>query len=262
MPAVPARHHSLAETNWRQAVPAAPPQGTSVHLWRAALDVPETVLEEQYQQLNQQERDRAAAFYYARDRNHFIVARFALRGLLARYLGQPASEINFTYSAYGKPRLADGPDLQFNLSHAGGYALYGFTANPTIGVDLEVIDPTIEVATLAARFFSPAEATSVLSLPADDQPAAFFRTWTRKEAFIKAHGAGLSLPLDQFGVTVDLDAPVRMQRIDWAPEEVGEWSLASFMVTNDLPGAVVVRGSVGEVSFFELGEAASQHLYH
>jgi 4'-phosphopantetheinyl transferase len=118
-------------------------------------------------------------------------------------------------------------------------------------VDLEKTDESIEVGRLTSRFFSPNEAATVLALSADDQPAAFFRTWTRKEAFIKAHGEGLSLPLDQFSVTVALEDAVEIRRIDWAPETVTDWSLASFMVRELLPGAIVLRGEFRECFFFD-----------
>jgi 4'-phosphopantetheinyl transferase len=201
--------------------------------------------------LSPEEKQRAAKFHYPEDRDHFINARGILRSLLGRYLNLPAGEINFSYAAYGKPDLATEGPLRFNISHAGGHGLFGFTSGAPIGVDLEKTDLSIEVERLASRFFSPTETTAVLALPPADQIAAFFRTWTRKEAFIKAHGEGFSLPLDQFTVTVALEEEVRIQRIGWAPETTGDWSLASFMVRRGLPGAVVLGEKLKEVCFFD-----------
>ena len=172
-----------------------------------------------------------------------------MRSLLGTYHNLPAQHIQLTYGAFGKPALH--PEhvsaLRFNLSHAGGYALYGFASGAEVGVDLEREDLSIEVDSLVHRYFSPAEAQSILALPGRDRHAAFFRTWTRKEAFIKAHGQGLSLPLERFSVSVDLSSPVRLEAVDWAPEEVARWAMVSFEVAKGLPGAMVVERSGGDL---------------
>lgn len=251
MPGSSGRHLSLAQTPWRACgvpLPELPP-GT-VHLWRAALRQPPKVIAQHYELLSVEEKERAAKFYFPEDRDHFINARGILRYLLSRYLQVPAAAVSFQYSTYGKPSLTAETPLHFNVSHAGGYGLFGFTSGGSLGVDLEKTDESIEVKRLVSRFFSPDEAAEVLALPPDARPAAFFRTWTRKEAFIKAHGEGLALPLDQFAVTVPLDEPVEVRQIDWAPNQAGAWSLTSFMVQEELPGAMVVRGKLEELRFF------------
>ena len=252
MPGSPGRHRALSQTPWAVAgsFPTFPLDG-QVHLWRAPLLLDPVQTGCHYGLLSPDEKQRAAKFHYPEDRAHFINARGILRSLLGQYLNLAATEVAFTYSAYGKPDLATEAPINFNVSHAGGYGLFGFTSGAPLGVDLEKIDESIEVERLASRFFSPIEAAAVLALSPHDRPAAFFRTWTRKEAFIKAHGEGLSLPLDQFSVTVPLDERVQLQRIGWAPETVGDWSLASFMVQEGLPGAVVLRGGLREYSFFD-----------
>lgn len=204
--------------------------------------------------LSPDEHRRAERFHYPKDRSAFINARASLRRLLGSYLHRPPEAISFDYGAYGKPSLPETEQtgLNFNLSHAGGYALIGFTTGQPIGVDLEAEDPSIEIERLTERFFSPEESRQVLALPAADRVPAFFRTWTRKEAFLKANGAGLSLPLEEFGVTVNLRKPVRIERIKWAPQEVNNWVLSSFMVTEGLPGAVVVGGRLEGLCFYDL----------
>lgn len=202
--------------------------------------------------LSAAELERAARFHYASDRTAYVMARSALRLLLGRYLGLSPETLEFIYGPFGKPALASGfkTGLQFNLSHAGGYALLGFTTGANIGVDLEAEDDTIEIVPLTRRFFSPGESKQVLALPANEQVATFFRTWTRKEAFLKANGAGLSLPLEQFSVTVALQEPVSLERIDWAPNTVTDWAMASLEVAAGLPGAVVVKGDIRELVFY------------
>ncbi len=200
------------------------------------------------------ERARAIRFHYPRDSNRYLVARGVLRYLIGNYLNRPPRSLTFGYGPYGKPFLAEdhGSQLFFNLSHAGGYALYAFTTGQPVGVDLEKEDPNIGIEGLTRRFFSPSESSQVLALPDLERVPAFFRTWTRKEAFLKANGAGLSLPLDQFSVTVDINEPVKVARIDWAPEETSKWEAASFMVAEGLPGAVVVGKELRKTSFYHV----------
>lgn len=252
MPGSPGRHRALSQTPWALAdsLPSLPQAG-QVHLWRSPLSLEAAQTQQHYGLLSSEEKQRAAKFHYPEDRDHFINARGILRRLLGQYLSISPTEIAFTFTEFGKPGLAIDTSLSFNISHAGGYGLFGFSSGAPLGVDLEKVDASIEVERLAVRFFSPTEAAAVLALSATDRPAAFFRTWTRKEAFIKAHGKGLSLPLDQFTVTVSLEDPVQFQRIDWAPEMVAEWSLTSFMVREELPGAVVLRGKIQGCSFFD-----------
>ncbi|MEM9929908.1 MAG: 4'-phosphopantetheinyl transferase superfamily protein, partial [Bacteroidota bacterium] len=220
MPARSHYHQKLGATDWMPRQQVVLPQPEEVHLWRIRLQAPPEQLQVDREMLAADEQARADKFHYLHDRNEFIIARATLRRLLGNYLDMPPASLVFQYSEYGKPELALDSQLQFNLSHAGSFALIGFTSDRAIGVDLEPVDNLIELARLTSRFFSPAEAQQVLQLPVAEQPPAFFRTWTRKEAFIKAHGQGLRLPLDQFAVTVALDAPLKIEQIDWAPETV------------------------------------------
>jgi 4'-phosphopantetheinyl transferase len=146
-----------------------------------------------------------------------------LRGLLARYLGVGPEELEFQYGEFEKPALRSGP--WFNLSHSGPVALYAFSSAGEIGIDVELDDADFARERIAERFFSPAEVRLLRSLPAEDQPRAFLTCWTRKEAFIKARGDGLSLALDSFDVTLAPDAPAALLRTAWCSEEPGQWQL-------------------------------------
>ena len=197
--------------------------------------------------------ERADRFYFPRDRVAYIVGRATLRRRLANYLGADPRSLTFSYGSAGKPMLAEthASSLAFNLSHSGGYALLGVSSDYPLGVDTEVEDHTIEIRQLTKRFFSTDERSAILALPPSNQVTAFYRTWTRKEAFLKALGAGLNLPLDQFTVTTDLNGPVKMTAIDWSPGEAADWSLASFTVGDRLPGAVALRGELVGLEFYE-----------
>ena len=249
----PQRHLGLEDTPW-EPVPErlpAPPEGT-VHLHTWPLASPAMRRGDLAKILSVEERRRAGKFYFRRDRDAFVTGRGTLRQKLAGYLCVAPGDIRFAYGKAGKPFLdnAHGSRLTFNLSHAGGHALLAVAWEAAIGVDLEREDPEIDIKQLARRFFSHPERTYLLTLETTDRVRTFFRTWTRKEAFIKAHGAGLGLPLDQFSVSTDLSQPAYLESIDWSPGEERYWSLASFTVERGLPAALAVRMPLREVCYF------------
>jgi len=174
-------------------IPAA-----EVHVWRAWLDVSAGLLGQLEASLSPDERERAARFRFVKDRDRFVAARGILRDILARYLGANAAALRFRYEAAGKPALADSSELRFNASHSHGLALYAVATERDVGIDIELIRPRVAEEKIAERFFRPAEAASLRTLPKEKQAEAFFRIWTRKEAYIKAVGTGLSMPLDSF----------------------------------------------------------------
>jgi 4'-phosphopantetheinyl transferase len=176
-----------------------------VHVWRANLNRPQDQISGFLDSLAADERARAETLHFERDRAHFIVARGLLRAILGGYLVLAPERLVFSYGAYGKPVLAgdcgDGT-IRFNLSHSGGEALYAVARGREVGVDIERIRPDLAVAEIAERFFSRREVAALQELPVYQQRPAFFRIWTRKEAYIKGRGDGLSLPLGQFDVSL------------------------------------------------------------
>ncbi|HZP83813.1 MAG TPA: 4'-phosphopantetheinyl transferase superfamily protein [Chthonomonadaceae bacterium] len=225
---------------------ALPPDLTlpldEVHVWRGSLVQPAAFVESLATTLSPDERARAAAFYFERDRQRFLVGRGLLRALLSAYLGIPARRIAFTYGPRGKPALSEacGCDLTFNVSHSHDLALYAITRARRIGVDIERIRE-LDVEGVAARFFSPAEIAALRALPAQERPAAFFRCWTRKEAFVKARGDGLALPLNQFDVSLTPGA-ARLSSIRWDTEEAARWHLEELSVGGHYVAALAVEG--------------------
>src|SRR6266550_603204 len=155
--------------------------------------------------LSDAERHRARRFAFDRDARRFIVARARLRELLAARLGVGAESIELEYGAHGKPALSRrfaGSALHFNLSHCDDVAAYAFAYGHAIGIDLEAVRVITDADDIAARYFSPRENTTYRTLNPRDRPLGFFNCWTRKEAFVKALGDGLSIPLDRFDVTL------------------------------------------------------------
>lgn len=216
-----------------------------VHLYCVSLDRLANHLASCAATLNAEESARAARFYFARDRQRFIGARGGLRRILSRYLASTAQQIQFCYNAYGKPSLAPpfaASGLTFNLAHAGEFALYALAYQRQVGVDIEQIRPTIDYEQLAKQVFSPAELQSLRQVPAAERLAAFFNGWTRKEAYIKAQGLGLSLPLNQFTVTLAPPEPAQLVSTEHAPPEVTRWSLQAVATPPGYVGAVVAEG--------------------
>jgi 4'-phosphopantetheinyl transferase len=216
-----------------------------VHVWRATLDWPLPHVQMLQQLLAQDERQKADRFYFARDRLHYIVARGLLRTLLGHYLKLPPDQLHFDYNAYGKPALVTGSaqaPLSFNLSHSGGLVLYAFARNRALGIDVECVRPIRDYEQMAEQVFSPYEQSILRALPADKKIEAFFNGWTRKEAYIKARGQGLSLPLDQFDVTLAPGEPARLLHTRGDPQEAQRWSLQELSVDPDYKAALAVEG--------------------
>jgi 4'-phosphopantetheinyl transferase len=216
-----------------------------VHVWRVSLEPDASGVEQLQRNLSADELQRAARFHFPRDRRRFIVARGALRDILGRYLGMPPSDLDFCYSSYGKPALAHAPGeewLRFNVSHSHELALVAVTRDREVGVDLEYLRSDIACEEIAAHFFSGSERASLRALPTEVKHQAFFNCWTRKEAYIKAHGEGLSLPLDQFDVSLAPGEPAALLATRHDPRDAWRWSLQALMPGPGYAAAVVVEG--------------------
>jgi 4'-phosphopantetheinyl transferase len=232
--------------HWQPVAQPPPLTADEVHVWRIALEIGAPLLTYLREILADDERVRADRFHFESDRRHFIAGRGALRILLAGYLARRPEEVRFAYSNYGKPRLADSYNrdhLQFNLTHSHGLALLAVTRQRDIGVDVERLrDIERDGEPLAARFFSPREAAVLRSLPPQLRREAFFHCWTRKEAYIKAHGMGLSLPLDQFDVSLHPDEPAALLATPHDPPQARRWSLHRLHPGEGYVGALAVEG--------------------
>ncbi len=195
-----------------------------LHVWQVSLDPPPEVAPGLESLLADDEHARADDFRFERDRRRFVVGRGILRTLLGRYVGAPAQELKFRYGTFGKPVL-DGGGPWFNLAHSGSVALFAFSASVEVGIDVERSPAPPDADLISERFFSPAEAAELRALPVSERASAFLACWTRKEAFVKARGDGLSLPLDAFDVGFAPGQPCRLLRTGWSAEEPGRWRL-------------------------------------
>lgn len=194
-----------------------------LHIWQTTLDVGGEEAARLSRILSDDERARAARFRFERDRIRYIAGRAQLRLLLADYVDAAPAELVFEYGENNKPSLA-GPGPQFNLSHSGALALYAVCADVEVGIDVELYNRAFAGERIPEHFFSPDEVLALRALPEDLQARGFLELWTRKEAFIKARGDGLSLALDSFSVTLGQGRP-RLIRTGWSQSEPNQWSL-------------------------------------
>ena len=160
--------------------------------------------------LSPDERDRAARFRFARDRQRFVARRGQLRRLLGDYLARPAADIAFDHNAFGKPTVRGAGDLSFSTSHSGTLGLCVVAHGTEVGCDLERRQPHLADRATAKHLFAPGEQRALATLPAEQWIEGFFNCWTRKEAYVKALGLGLSHPLDGFEVSLAPDAPATL----------------------------------------------------
>ncbi len=218
-----------------------------VHTWCVSLDVPPETSARLYAALTPDERTRSARFQFERDQQRFIVARGVLRDLLGRYLQTQPGQISFVYNAFGKPDLSPefGNRLKFNLSHSAGLALIAIATASNVGVDLEYIRAQSDYA-IARRFFSTAEVDYLSALPSHIYAEAFFSCWTKKEAYLKACGEGLAVPLNNFSVPLTTDpahAPVDLYVASKDIVPAKRWSLYALRPAPGYTGALVIEGT-------------------
>lgn len=217
-----------------------------VHVWKARLDVPATSIPALQWVLSAEEVARAQRFYFERDRRRWIVARSLLRQLLGRYTQTDPRLISFDLNTYGKPALASPARhtaLRFNVSHSAELVLYAFAWRRQLGVDVEYMRPAIEYDEIARHSFSPFEQKALAGLSGEEKHEAFYRCWTRKEAYIKARGMGLSLPLDLFDVSLLPGEPAALLCSREDPQEVQRWSMRLLEPGPGYAGALMVEGT-------------------
>ena len=218
--------------------PTAPPAPGIIHVFAATLDLPDAALARAHAVLSPDESARADRFLRREDRARFTAARAWLRRILAAHLGEAPDALAFVYGDQGKPALANPCGIDFNLAHSGSHALLAISPGFPIGIDVEE-EREIEEK-VAERFFSSAEIRALSAHRGAAWRSAFFRCWTRKEAYLKALGYGLATPLDRFTVSLDRD-DARLLDIRGAPREASAWQMADLGPAPGLAGALAAR---------------------
>ena len=224
-----------------------------VHVWK--VDLSASVADVRL--LSRDEHERAARFHFEKDRQHFKAARSALRIILGRYVKVPPGSLEFGQTEYGKPFLTnpEAAGVLFNLSHSGEIAVIAVTRDREVGVDVEFARPDFATNEVAEHFFSVAEIYTLSGLEPHLRTQAFFNCWTRKEAYVKARGEGLSMPLDVFDVSLAPDVPAAMlsNRVD--KSEPLHWIFHDLQIDSDYAGALVIEAvdSPPHLSYFAFG---------
>lgn len=238
-----------------------PPQPGEIHVWTLPLDPPPAEAAALAALLAPDEAARAARFRFERHRRRYAVGRGALRTLLGRYLDRPPRSVAFRYGPNDKPYVVDagpgsgsgsgsgssesgggGGGLEFNLSNSEELAVVAFVAGDEVGADVEKLRPMPDALAIAERFFSAAERQVLAAVPEALREQAFFRAWTRKEAYLKAVGTGITVPLDRFDVTLAPHEPPRMLSMEGDAERAADWSLFHLEPAAGYLGAVAIRG--------------------
>jgi 4'-phosphopantetheinyl transferase len=241
-------------TNWSVSPDNMTLSKGKIDVWAVPLDSGKGYIAECNELLSKDEISRARRFHFEADQRRFTIARGCLRKLIGRYLKRDAHSIVFQTNEYGKPRLAGENDMPlcFNISHSGEMAVMAFTYSRELGVDIELIRENIDHQSLSERFFSEAEATILKSLADEDRLKCFYETWTRKEAFIKAVGKGLSIPLDQFDVSVGVGVSPALVDVRYDCANSSGWFMSEITLNESFAGAIAVEGKDAEIRRFRI----------
>lgn len=234
-----------ADDKWPARATVPELHESDVHVWRIDLKALHADVTDLIHVLSPDERERARRLHFDRDRNNFIASHYALRSILAGYLEDASpTSIAFDFGPHGKPTLrSNGHGIEFNLSHSHEISLCGLTRRHELGIDVEHTGRNLEIEPLAERFFAPAEAEQILACPDHTRRAAFFSCWTRKEAFLKARGDGITVNLDSFEVSCMPGQPARLLRCQQDSQAPAYWGMDSFVPESNYIGALAVHRS-------------------
>lgn len=243
----------IADSRWLLAPSDLKLSHDEVHVWCARLTATDRCIRDLWGTLARDEVWRAERYRFTEDRDRFVVARSLLRCILGRYLAMAPEEVEIQYGPFGRPilpKVAGRTGLQFSVSHSSGMVLYAMARERQVGIDLERIRALPDVRALVEGCFSPTERAAFCALPSEQQLLAFFRCWTRKEAFIKAKGQGLSFALDRFEVSMAPGEAARLLHVDGDPREASRWSLRELSPGHDYVAALAVEGRGLRLSYW------------
>lgn len=231
------------KTIWTQPPEDLALASNQVDVWRVSIsDFALDAIHRMASSLSADEIKRADRFHFQADRHRFVVSHASLRDILSRYLYRSPQDIKFATSEHGKPVVLPQSQLDFNLSHSEDFALISIANGCKVGVDVEKHRLDMEHEKIAQRFFSDKEKSELRVLPDDQKITGFFNCWTRKEAYIKAHGLGLLLPLDDFDVSLRPNEPAVLRATRPDAQEASGWTLVSLDVDPEYAGAIAVEG--------------------
>lgn len=224
----------------------------NVHIWHLNISQTKNHYDYFYNLLSKDEKLKVERFKFKKDKITSVMARGTLRVLFSKYLDCPTNDIIFEYGEYGKPELANHKTIQFNVSHARDIIVIALCNDYDIGIDVEYIKKDFDVLDIADNYFSKQEIKALHKIPANQQTEAFFRGWTRKEAFIKAKSQGLSFPLDSFSISINTDDNAELYETAWDKNEKKLWNIVPFKIHKDYKAAFAVKGNFNTIKYFNL----------
>ena len=216
-----------------------------VYIWEGRLDVPEPVSAAARTLLSERERKRADRFVYDRHRRRYTVAQAHLRRVLGQLTGTSPAAVRFQYEEKGKPYLPGGPS--FNQSHSEERIMIAVAASGRLGVDIEELRRVRLMLAIADKNFARDEVARLRAVPPDQRRRLFFRLWTRKEAFLKALGFGLTHPLRSFSVDPSPGAAQGLLHVGDLPEDPARWHIGGVACAAGAEAALAVDQAEVEV---------------
>jgi 4'-phosphopantetheinyl transferase len=249
----PLRAEGSAALAWKSGPETLVISPQEIHIWRASLDVPWSWRFDEALSLD--DRVRADRFRFESDRRRFCVARASLRIILSRYLQTRPARLQLETGDYGKPYLVNRPgayDLRFNLSHSNRLALIAIARDREVGVDVEFMRPNFVTEDVVKHFFSRVEGEEFAAVAPAFKTQSFFNCWTRKEAYIKGRGEGLSCSLDEFDVSLAPGVPATLLESRLDPTEVSRWSMQDLFPAPGYAATVAVEGRYSQLVLWDL----------
>lgn len=249
-------HHGV----WRPQPSAISAVVGEVHLWRLPLKPSAGEITRLWDSLSDDEQARADRYKIERIRRRFIAARGQLRAILSKYLATTPEQIEFRYQSLGKPYLAppwSESSLQFNLSDSHEMALCGITVGNELGTDVERIRDVQNFNELARRYFAKSEIVQLERMELGNRLLGFFNCWTRKEAYLKAVGSGLSFPLNKLEVTVAPGQPARLLTLNGSRREALGWHMDAIVPVPGYVAALAINASIERLVCYSLEEPAA-----
>ncbi|GJM16812.1 MAG: hypothetical protein DHS20C13_21390 [Thermodesulfobacteriota bacterium] len=231
------------DSKWLRPPKAPELLPNEIHIWRTYLYFNGHSTNHFYSILSEDEKSKANRFRFEKDKKRFVITRGLLRETLGLYLEIDSKDLDFNYNKYGKPSLTNPGKsrLEFNLSHSGDVILYSFAKERKLGIDVERLRPIKKAQKIVERFFSEKEQQYYNTQNATEKDSTFFKLWTYKEAYTKAKGLGLALPLNQF------DVPLSNRPLPPNSSYTTQWTWQEINLAPDYVAAIAVEGSGFEI---------------
>lgn len=235
----------MPECIWERGPTSPTLAKEDVHVWCGSLDQPAPDVHRFGHVLSSAEQTRAGRFHFERHRRRYIISQGQLRIILGRYLGIPPGDVQFRQGPRGKPELAETPGagpLRFNMSHSNELALFAVARGRSVGIDIESLRPMPDAERIVGRYFAEREIEDFQNLAPSERLEGFFNCWTRKEAYLKATGEGLYLPLAGFAVTLAPGVPAHLLHVEGGAQEAERWSMQELCPAPGYVAAIAVEG--------------------